>query len=709
MKGSIFLFLFSAFLLCSNYVGAQTIEVDDNFTAQQLVQDVLVNSPCAEVSNFSVTSDPALGSARSYGYFSAGNSNFPFAEGIILSTGYAYNAVGPNTSILGDGSESWAGDPDLQAALGISFTYNASVLEFDFTPLTSQISFRYIFASEEYAEDYACSYSDAFAFLLKPAGSAEPYQNLAVIPGTSIPVSVVNVHPNIPGACSAQNVEYFNGYNGGLMSATNFNGQTVPLTASATVIPGVTYHIKLVIADQGDSVYDSAIFLEGGSFDVGVDLGLPRLLSNGNPICGEDSYELDATQVGNNSYQWFQDDIAITAPIGTNPILNVTETGTYKVIVSIGSTTCIATGEARIEFAPPLLLSDTTLVECDAENDGTTLFNLERFSGVLTNNDNSIEVRYFTNLQNAQDNIQPITDTDSYEANNNTLIYARIENRYGCSGIAKVLLQTTFNPIANMPVESVCDIDDEPVRDGIYTFNLSNIDSQVVAGLPSGLNVRYYLAEDDALLNNSPLPNDFRNTIPNVQTIYARILNGPDCFGVIPVTLKVNVFQPSNFDDESINLCEGSEIILSVRQGFGSYLWSTSETSNAISVSQPGIYSVIVTDSVTGCTAIKTFTVIAFRNPTIENVEVSSYNTSGNTVLVVASGDGALQYSIDGENFQANPYFQEIPTGEYQITVRSDSGCPDAVKSFFSLGYPKYFTPNGDGYNDMWSIPFLKA
>ena len=148
---------------------AQYIQVDDSYTAQNLVQNVLINSPCAGVSNFSVSGGNFGTGENSYGYFSAGSSSFPFANGIVLSTGKATSAMGPNASILSEDAPGWTGDSDLENALSISSTSDATVLEFDFTPLTSQVSFDYIFASEEYHGTAPCTYSDCCAFLLKVA------------------------------------------------------------------------------------------------------------------------------------------------------------------------------------------------------------------------------------------------------------------------------------------------------------------------------------------------------------------------------------------------------------------------------------------------------------------------------------------------------------------------------------------------------------
>ncbi len=270
-------------LLYTNFASSQTIEVQDNFTAQQLVEDVLINSPCANVSNFSVSGWDEF---SSYGYFSAGSSDFPFQEGVLLTTGKAISAVGPNNSLLSEGSTTWQGDIDLEQSIGESNTINATVLEFDFLPIANKIIFEYIFSSEQYF-DYnnpnQCNFSDGFAFLLREANSQNQYQNLAVVPGTNIPVKVTTIRGEGT-ICQPANPQFFDAYNG-IEHPTNYSGQTNILRAEALVNPGTLYHIKLVIADQENPFYDSAIFLGGGSFAVENDLGPDRLFATGNALC----------------------------------------------------------------------------------------------------------------------------------------------------------------------------------------------------------------------------------------------------------------------------------------------------------------------------------------------------------------------------------------------------------------------------------------
>jgi hypothetical protein len=251
--------LIVVFICClSGKINAQYIDINDQKTPQQLVEDVLVNSSCVSITNASGKGDNFTPSQNSFAYFNAGTSKFPFAEGVVLTTSTSRNAVGPYSSYLGEGSPEWLGDPDLDQALGIN-SINATVLEFDYVPLTDFLSFNYIFASNEYQFFYPCVYSDGFAFLIKEAGTNDAYKNLAVLPNTTTPVSSTIVHPTIAPSvaingdrydgCPAINENYFNGLNNN-RSPINYAGQTIVMNAQTSVVAGKKYHIKLVIADD---------------------------------------------------------------------------------------------------------------------------------------------------------------------------------------------------------------------------------------------------------------------------------------------------------------------------------------------------------------------------------------------------------------------------------------------------------------------------
>ena len=702
-------------LLCCNttLVSAQYITVDDTKTAQQLVENVLVNSSCANVSNFSASGDTNVPFGQnSYGYFTNAGGSFPFNEGILLSTQYAKKSIGPyNWDKGNDNDGPWLGDADLNQALGISTTVNATILEFDFIPLTNFLSFDYIFASIEYADTGSCRYTDAFAFLIKENISGSVYQNLAVIAGTSNPVSSTNIRPTIPpsgiySGCSAVNQQYFNGFNNN-SSPINYAGQTVVMNSQTVVDVGKTYHIKLVIANDGNEFYDSAVFLKAGSFSPRIDLGPDRNLAANNPVCFGESFTIDTKLPVTYDYKWYKDGVEI--PLKTEPFLNITASGTYKVEVIFSPATCMATSEITLEYAPEILLSNATLVQCDDNGDGITVFDLTKVDNIVKNNNASLNpVVYYETLPDAKGKINPIVNPATYTNTfANPPLYARVTNSFGCANYAKVDLVISNNSIA--PQSPVATCDGDAVQDGLYQFDLNaQATPQVLNGLPNGLMVEYYLISTDAVSQKNRLPNIFNNTTPNLQIIHARIVNGPDCYGITPITLVVNTFDPPNFQDESSALCEGASLNLSVSTGFSGYLWDTGAITNTITVTAPGSYSVKVTDA-TGCTKTKKFTVTASGIATITGAAINDFAGNENSVLIQFTGAGNYEFSLDGTYFQDNPLFTGIAPGTYLASARDKNDCglsnPYVI---YVLDYPRYFTPNGDDFNDVWEIKNLE-
>ena len=176
---------------------------------------------------------------------------------------------------------SWLGDEDLTSLLSdpSDQTWNASIIEFDFVPISNKLSFRFIMASEEYGNDsWECTYSDVFGFFLTDQNGVTT--NLAVLPDTDIPIAITNIHPE-NSVCDAANPQYFHSYTPDGEPHIEYNGRTRAFTAEADVNIGETYHIKLAVADALDSILDSAVFLEAGSFDLGINLGDDILVPTG--------------------------------------------------------------------------------------------------------------------------------------------------------------------------------------------------------------------------------------------------------------------------------------------------------------------------------------------------------------------------------------------------------------------------------------------
>ncbi len=251
----------------------------NNSDVTSFVQNVLVTG-CLKASNVTFT-----GNLKQLGHFLKSNSNFDFSEGLILSTGYATAAVGPNnsqstTGHMNQGVINPPWETDLETIAAGAHSYDPAVLEFDFVPAGNTVQFRYVFASEEYPE-YSCSqYNDVFGFFLSGPGISGTYSkgaiNIATLPDRT-PVSINKIHPQYSWGCSASNSSYYVDNTNG--TAIQFDGRTTVLTATYNVQACQTYHIKLAIADVSDDQYDSGVFLEAKSFQS-TDVTMQNILGD---------------------------------------------------------------------------------------------------------------------------------------------------------------------------------------------------------------------------------------------------------------------------------------------------------------------------------------------------------------------------------------------------------------------------------------------
>lgn len=713
-------FILLLFIFCvPKKVNAQFISIDDTRTPQQLVENVLVDNACAATSNSSGRGDTFRLGKQSFAYFNSNGSSFPFNEGVVLVTSTAQSAVGPFISDVNEGasdSPQWGNDSDLDEIIGIH-SLNTTVLEFDFIAYTSSLSFNYIFASNEYQYNYPCQYSDGFAFLIKEAGTADSYKNLAVLPNTSTPVSSINIRPKIepgtrPGGisypgCEASNVSYFNGLNTNT-SPVNYAGQTVVMTAQSTVTAGKKYHVKLVIGDADVRYQNSAIFLEAGSFASKIVLGEDRTTATNNPACFGEKILLDSKLSATDyTFKWYKKD-APAIILGTNSTFEVAEAGNYKVEATVIGTTCVLSGEIKIDYASEILSTNTTLIQCDDNTDGISIFNLTKANNIIKNNDSAIlNSGYYESLTNAEAKTNPILTPEKYTNKSaSQIIFARLENKYGCYKIAEITLQISNTTIASQNPIATCDGDE--IQDGLYQFDLSaEVTPQIISGLPAGLTVQYYLDTNAAVTETNALSNIFKNTTALTQTIYARIINGPNCYDITPITLVVNTFDPPNFEDESKYLCKGDEIDLTVATGFSSYLWNTGSTTNTITVNTAGDYSVTVKDA-NGCEKNKKFKVILSEPATITGAAIKDFSANENSVILEYTGVGNYEFSLDGIVFQKDPLFSNVAPGIYNAIAKDINGCGLSNSYLvYVLDYPRFFTPNEDGYNDLWFIKNL--
>lgn len=338
----IFLFLISVFQVHGQLVTTGS-------SATNLIQNVLVGSGVT-VSNVTFN-----GVSQAIGSFTASGTNLGINSGIIITTGTiaptAAGPQGPNNQQDAGVDNGAPGSSILTNIIG-NTTYDASVIQFNVVPYADTVRFKYVFASEEYLEYCGTPFNDIFGFFISgpgivPDGSFGNYRNIARIPGSGQTVAINNVHSavssNINGnSVPAQNAGYYVNNNGG--STIQYDGFTVPLEAISKVQCGQTYNLIIAIADVGDGIYDSGIFLEANSLTsktpVEIDFELSALAFNDDDLMAEGCTDVTFTLTRENNLNQ-----ALTIPI--NLTGSAVEIADYT---NVPNSITFPAGQSQVQF-----------------------------------------------------------------------------------------------------------------------------------------------------------------------------------------------------------------------------------------------------------------------------------------------------------------------------------------------------------------------
>ena len=375
-------YLLILFLVTTFDIDSQHITVDDSFSADKLVNEVLVGAKCDLVSNVKYQyCDGSPGSKAIYplGYFERNGADFPFESGIVISTDRSSYVPGPNNqrnSSPLNNQFRWAGDQDLNDLINDAGgwppnaplnTIRSASIDFEFIPMQTEVTFEYLFGSNSYQGCWGnCQNAALFgAWLIDTTTGIG--ENLAKVPNTNLPISIVTVRDesktNVTGVgCGTSiNPQYFGNAYGNAANQlpqasapVNLRGHTIDMESlTANVVVGRKYRIKLAIIDFCNTGgHTSAVFFKAGSFDIGsLDLGDPVLIADDNGLCVGDSHLLESGLDPNLfAFEWYKDGIKIQGATGPN--LVVTETGDYSVKGFVPTVTnCVMEADpVRIEF-----------------------------------------------------------------------------------------------------------------------------------------------------------------------------------------------------------------------------------------------------------------------------------------------------------------------------------------------------------------------
>lgn len=568
-------------LFITTSVKAQ-LTTNNSLTPAQLVQTVLLGSGVT-ASNITYNGAPLA-----IGEFDGSNSNIGLPAGILMTSGDIANAIGPNNTSGASTGNSLSGDPDLDQIMSPTMSYDACILEFDFIPTSDTVKFRYVFGSEEYMEYVSTTpggINDGFGFFISGPGITGPFsnnsKNIAIIPGTTLPVTMFNLNLNSNGAYYFDNGD---GYGTGTApdgQTVQYDGFTVPLTAITNVICGQTYHIKIAVGDGGDGILDSGVFLEAGSFASAGSATLTSSTNFGGTIAGNDSiiyegcgfasllivrgaadtanaqtfnYTLSGTAINGTDYDYVADTIYFAAGqdsafVIINSLADLLIEPTETIIMSLyASSACggndTLTKTIYIVDSPPLsvtLNNDTALV-CPTQN---LFLTAQPAGGVAIGNYSYTWTNY------------PGSTTDTLQINPLTTTSYIVTVTDSCGNTASDTCTVSFAPY--IPMQLTLNNDTTICGGGKVLLD---------ANLGNGLPLYNYSWTPDVVLG------DTATVSPVNSTTY--ILNVTDACGyTVADTVNITVFPISaNFDyvfasNQNVNFNDLSSGAISYYWNFG--------------------------------------------------------------------------------------------------------------------------------------------
>jgi len=479
---------------CLTLTHAQNLVLNGTQTPQQLA-DALTGVGLF-TSNVSGQYNPISATT----FVNNGVLGFSLTGGVLLSSGEAVYPMSPATYHHST-DVGTPGDPLLDIIVSPRITEDAAILEFDFGAGNDSVEFNFVMASEEYNEYANTNFNDVFAFFVTGPGYA-PNTNVAVLPGTSIPITINTVNNgNSAGTATGpcMNCSYYVDNVGTGAIDMVYDGYTTVIKIKFAVWPCTNYHFKIAIADAGDGVFDSAVMLEENSFIPCPNMqatqhGMP--VGNIVTICNGGSATLTAPH--GVTYNWTTGE--------TTQSIVVTQPGTYGFTITDPSMpSCLALSDvitvvqAGIIQTPVIsqnnnLLEDPNLIPGSGMTyqwnlAGTPITGATQSTLTIPGN-GCYTLTIFEGTCESTSNEICVTNTSIYEVAENSInIYP-----HPVTGIS--VIETPFEPgtistlvlydvsgrevkrIIQQPGASTIQFDRGELINGVYFLNISNSNFQ---------------------------------------------------------------------------------------------------------------------------------------------------------------------------------------------------------------------------------------
>ncbi len=359
------------------------------------------------------------------------------------------------------------------------------------------------------------------------------------------------------------------------------------------------------------------------------------------------------------------------------------------------------------------IIQPRTYTQCDDNQDGQFAFNTTNLQSDVLNGLSNVTLSYWDANNNPLSSPLPnpfntTSQVIRVRATNNTTSACYFESTitFKVDDLPEAFLIPTS-------LTAVCDDEANPInQNGLYSFDTSSFQNRIL-GTQTGMIVNYYDANNNPL--SSPLPNPFISSTQNIRVEVINPLNTIcKAYTTIPLVVypvpEIELYgedlicsnNPLFTKEIKAGLIDESTILNYTYQWYLNNNAISGATNYTLIVNTEGTYTVVVTNS-NGCVRTRTITVTASNSATIENIQIVDLSDE-NSVTVLVTGLGDYEYSLDNENWQTSNIFSNIEAGIYTVYVKDTNGCGIEKEEISVLGIPKYFTPNGDGFNDYWNV-----
>lgn len=410
---------------------------------------------------------------------------------------------------------------------------------------------------------------------------------------------------------------------------------------------------------------------------------------------------------------------------GLNVTHRYTSPGNYIVeaILSLSNNTKTSIYTEVTAYELPVLTSGQELVECDDDTDGITTFNLFSIQSKITNPELNEDLFFYLSQDDLTNDVR-ITNPENFQNSTpNQEIFVKVVNENGCFETTSFTISSKFVQLSNIQDFFACEDSDTINGDGKGAFDMAEIESSIrnQLNIPSSTTLSFFNSKLDAQTNTNPIINTF---ISASTTLFVKGQEADlSCAGIQSFNVIVNSPLPINLQN-TYTICYNPlvkpPVTLFAGSNFNRFEWRNDanailSTSSNFTLTQVGNYSLTVYKTENGieCSNSKRFTVINPEPPTFSIIDVNTEDETNNIVTIAVNGNSTYEFSLDNINYFGNALnftFTNVDAGLQTVYVRDINNCEQAISTKVSvIGFKKYFTPNGDGENDYWTISGLDA